>query len=278
VRLAMNLLATSEAVATAARARAEKGLIAPVDGDIAEAAWVRLRQARLAASRQVFATSATLRMLVGADPEVGPIIVEGELVPLAAVESTARGLLGSVASRNPEVRAMDAERRSFELRSDALRRSRVPNPSLSAFVQNDGFNERVFGVGVSLPIPVGGLVGRTNVGEIAEAEARSRRAAAERDWATRQVRGEAVVAFNAYATRRAEVDAFAPEELTRAEQTLRALAQEIEAGRLAVRDAVVAQQTLIELLQANVAARRALCLASVDLARAVGLPLDGRDL
>jgi cobalt-zinc-cadmium efflux system outer membrane protein len=47
---------------------------------------------------------------------------------------------------------------------------------------------------------------------------------------------------------------------------------------LAVRDAVLAQQTLIELLQANVAAKRALCIASVELARAVGLRLDGRDL
>ena len=54
-----------------------------------------------------------------------------------------------------------------------------------------------------------------------------------------------------------------------------ALAQEIEAGRLTVRDAVVAQQALIELLSASVAARRALCIASVDLAKALGVSLEG---
>jgi len=38
---------------------------------------------------------------------------------------------------------------------------------------------------------------------------------------------------------------------------------------------VLAQQALIELLQAHLAAKRALCIASVELARAVGLALDG---
>jgi outer membrane protein TolC len=42
-----------------------------------------------------------------------------------------------------------------------------------------------------------------------------------------------------------------------------------------VRDALVAQQALVELLQADVAARRAWCLASVDLARAAGVTLEG---
>jgi cobalt-zinc-cadmium efflux system outer membrane protein len=56
------------------------------------------------------------------------------------------------------------------------------------------------------------------------------------------------------------------------------MAQEIAAGRMAVRDAVVTQQTMIELLQANVTAKRALCIASVNLARTVGLPLDRGDL
>jgi cobalt-zinc-cadmium efflux system outer membrane protein len=166
----------------------------------------------------------------------------------------------------------------MELRADTLRRSRIPNPTVSAFIQNDGFNERVLGVGVALPIPLPGMVGRTYVGEIAEAEAHGRRAGAERDWAARQVNLEADVALNAYETRRAEVDAFTSEKTARAEETLRALGQEIEAGRLAVRDAIFAQQTLIELLLANVAAKRALCIASVHLARAVGIALDGRNL
>jgi cobalt-zinc-cadmium efflux system outer membrane protein len=273
-RLAAGLAATSQAVSVAARARAERGLIAPVDSDVAEATWLRLLQAKLASDRRVFAARASLTTLLGANPVSATVTVEGDLVPLSGVETAARTMLASAAGRNPEVQALDAERRSMALRADAFRRSRIPNPALSAFVQNDGFNERVFGLGLALPIPVPGL-GRTFNGEIVEAEALGRRAAVQRDLVAREVQREAAVAFQAYESRKAEVAILAPEKIARAEQSLRALAQEIEAGRLAVRDAVVAQQALIELLSASVAARRALCVASVDLAKALGVSLEG---
>jgi cobalt-zinc-cadmium efflux system outer membrane protein len=53
------------------------------------------------------------------------------------------------------------------------------------------------------------------------------------------------------------------------------MAAEVEAGRLAVRDAVVAQQQLMDVLRARVEARRALSVASVELALAAGVPLEG---
>ena len=71
------------------------------------------------------------------------------------------------------------------------------------------------------------------------------------------------------------MQAFTAERTERASTSLRSLGEEVESGRLGVRDAVVAQHALIELLQADVAARRAWCLASVELARAAGVPLEG---
>jgi cobalt-zinc-cadmium efflux system outer membrane protein len=273
-RLAAGLAATSQAVAIAARARAEKGLIAPVDSDVADATWLRWSQAKLAADRRAFAARASLATLLGTNPALATVVVEGELVPLSGVETAARMMVTSAPGRNPEVQALDAERRSMELRADAFRRSRIPNPALSVFVQNDGFNERVLGLGLALPIPVPGL-GRTFNGEIVESEALGRRAAVQRELVAREVQREAAVALQAYETRKAEIAILPPEKIARAEQSLRAFAQEIEAGRLTVRDAVVAQQALIELLSAGVAARRALCIASVDLAKALGVSLEG---
>lgn len=273
-RLAASLVATSQAVSTAAHARAERGLIAPIDADLAEVTWLRLSQAKLASDRRAFAARASLQTLLGGDPALATLAVDGELVPLSGVEAVVRAMLASAPGRSPEVQALDAERRSMELRADTFRRSRVPNLAISAFLQNDGFNERVFGLGLSLPIPLPGL-GRTFNGEIVEAEALGRRAAAQRDQVAREVQRQAAVALEVYETRGDEVAALTPEKIARAEQSLRALAQEIEAGRLAVRDAVVAQQTLIDLLLSAVAARRALCVASVDLARVLGIPFEG---
>jgi cobalt-zinc-cadmium efflux system outer membrane protein len=174
----------------------------------------------------------------------------------------------------PETQALDAERRAMQLRASAFRRSRVPNPTLSVFAQNDGFNERVLGLGVSLPIPIPGNVGRTYDGEVAEAEALAQRATAEREQVRREMRAKLAIAASAFESRRLEVAAFSAELRANAETSLNALGQEVATGRLSVRDAVIAQQALIDLLQNYVAARRAWCLASVELARAAGTPLE----
>jgi outer membrane protein, heavy metal efflux system len=113
-------------------------------------------------------------MLVGIDPAIG-VAAAGTLDPLTDVESTGRAVLNNTATDRLDVRALDDERRSLSARADALRRARLPNPSLVAFAQNDGFNERVFGGGISIPLPLPAPVGRVFTGEIAEAEAAAAR-------------------------------------------------------------------------------------------------------
>lgn len=63
--------------------------------------------------------------------------------------------------------------------------------------------------------------------------------------------------------------------LARAERSLEDMATEIEQQRLAARDALVAQQALLDYLRSHVAARHAVCRASVELLRASGLPVRG---
>jgi len=56
---------------------------------------------------------------------------------------------------------------------------------------------------------------------------------------------------------------------------LQALSTQLSAGRLTVREALVTQQSLVEMLQSELAMREAACLASVRAARASGLSLEG---
>lgn len=272
--LASRLLMATKAVSTVARAKAQQGLIAAVDADVAEAATVRVVQKKLSADRDAAAAEVTLATLLGFDPVASHIAVDGDLAPIAGLDQFALGVTNAPALELPEVQALDAERKAMELRASAFRRRRVPNPTISAFAQNDGFNERVFGLGLSVPIPIPGNVGRTYDGEIAEAEALALRADAEREQARREFRAALAIAAHAFESRRLEVEAFSVELRANAESSLSALGQEVAAGRLAVRDAVIAQQALIDLLQSYVAARRAWCLASVELARAAGMPLE----
>jgi cobalt-zinc-cadmium efflux system outer membrane protein len=269
-RLAERLLSTSERMGVVARARAEKGVGAVLDADLADAATLRLLQIKLAADRSVTTSVAHLRFVLGQSPSVGAE-VEGDLLPLAGIPDARPASL----SERPEVQVADAERNAMLERAEAFRRSRVPNPTVSVIVQNDGYNERVFGLGLSIPIPLPAPVGRTYAGEIAEADALSQRAAIDRTRVERELQLLIADTYATYAAHKKAALAMTPERMRRAEDSLRDLQTEIEAGRLGVRDALVAQQTLIELLQASIAERRSFCLASVDLAHALGLPLDG---
>jgi outer membrane protein, heavy metal efflux system len=270
--LTTRLAAAAQELSNVVSAKADKGLLAPVDADVTDAVVARDLQAQFAAERHEREASSALASLLGADPNSPTARATGALKPLN-VDRLA-SLAFSAPNERPEIVAAEAERQSMQRRAEAYRRSRVPNPTLSVFVEDDGFNERVFGAGLSIPIPLPGNLGRTYLGEIAESEALAGKATSERELVRRGVRLEVASALQAYESRQREVSVLTPAKAQRAGQTLEDLRAQVEAGRLPVRDAIVAQQSLVEFLQGELSARLELCLASVALARAVGFPLE----
>ena len=273
IRLATKLATNAVQIALVARGMADRGLLSPVEADVADATRLGVEQVQLSAERRARRAKLTLATLLGFDPE-RPLTVDGDLAPLRAIEDDARAAMASDGRDRPEVRALDAERRAQEATATAYGRARVPNPTISLFVQNDGFNERVLGAGLSIPIPLPQPLGRFNNGEIAQANALAGRAATEAEHARRQARLDLLSALTEYDMRKRQRDAYTEERTSRAEQGIDAITREIQAGRLPVRDALVSQQALVNLLRSNLEARLALCVASVDVARAAGIALD----
>lgn len=269
-RLAERILSASERMSAATRARADKGVGTTIDADIADAATLRIVRSKLAADRSLAIAKAQVSYLVGRDPTATPPIVEGDLRPLDGIPVVAVGM-----DSRPEVQVAEASRLANLARAEGFRRARVPNPTVSFFAQNDGYNERVLGVGLSLPIPLPSSVGRSYAGEIAEAEALAKNASTLKTQVERGIQLDIATASASYTTHRKAVDAFTEERMQRAENSLRELGQEVEVGRLSMRDAIVSQQGLIELLQAYVAERKALCLASLEMARVLGIAVEG---
>jgi cobalt-zinc-cadmium efflux system outer membrane protein len=271
-QLALRLLEAARRMAEVVRAKAEQGLIASIDADVANAAALRVQQRALEAERAEAVARARLAFSLGIDPERPPEIA-GELLPLEGppgVELAA----AEAARERPEVRAWDAERAALAARAEELRRARIPNPSLSLFARQDGYGERVYGAGLSLPIPLPSPVGQLHAGEIAELEAQGRQAEAEGARARARTGLELARIRASYRAHRAAVAGFDRALLERAERALDDSGREIGAGRLSVREALPAQQALIELLQAHLQELEAWCLASVELARALDLPLE----
>jgi outer membrane protein, heavy metal efflux system len=156
-----------------------------------------------------------------------------------------------------------------------IRRERVPNASFVATVQRDGFGELVAGGGISLGIPLPSPLGRTAKAEIAASVAAGRRARGEREIVRRRLALEATTATAELAASRETLALYEPEITRSALTTLEALAGALAAGQLELRDALLAQQSLLELLAGQLEAEHRVCIAAVALAHANGANLGG---
>jgi outer membrane protein, heavy metal efflux system len=270
-RVLAKLKAAATGVWEAAHAAAERGIAAGIEADVAEAGRIVVERRSAEAERDERAASVALANLVGLPGDETPLVV-GALEPL---RDAAKVRAGSAPADPPEVVALLAEGRASAARASALRRSRVPNPTVSVFVQRDGFDESVVGLGLALPLPLPEPIGRTFSGAVAESEALADRSTWLAQSRRRTARSELGQALIVYAAARQAVQAFSTERLTRAELMSASLAAEVRSGRLPVRDAILFQGPLLELLLSAIDARKQLCLASLELLRAAGLPLDG---
>jgi cobalt-zinc-cadmium efflux system outer membrane protein len=266
LKLTQRLEAASKRVWQAAQAAAERGVAPGVEADLAEAAHVRIVQRRIDAQRDVQTHQSELATLLGLD--AASLRIAGALEPLRIEQPK------TVASSDrPEVAALEAQGAAFSARASALRRSRVPNPTVSVFVQKDGFDEKVLGVGLAFPLPLPEPVGRMHSGEIAENEALARRAALLAAESRRSAKGDLQRALADYAAALEATQAYDQSRLQRSEATLASLAAQVEAGRLSTRDAVILQEPLFDVLLGAIESRRRLCVASADVAQAAGLRL-----
>jgi cobalt-zinc-cadmium efflux system outer membrane protein len=272
--MVQRLSAAAQALVDLTREGEKAGLASGLSADVAATTLVRLRRQQIEADRRLATAHALLAGLIGQDPTRPDVDAAGQLAPLPVPEDTPALVARALAGR-AELDVARAEREVHQRRADLYRRLRAPNPSLVLYAQRDGFNERVLGGGVAIPIVLPGALGRNYRGEIAESTALARQADAELERLRRQIAAEVVAAAETFKARRDEVAAFDPQRILRAESHVVALGEEMAAGRLPIREAVVLQQTFLELLAAHLEARRALSLAAVELARVAGLlPLE----
>lgn len=265
VALAGRLETAATEVAATVRAMAKGGLASELDAEVADAAALRVSHDRLLRTAALATARATLLRLTGAAPAA---TIAGALEPLATTTPPAAQAL-------PEVRALEQQRLAAEQQAAAVSRERVPNPTVSLFAQNDGFQERVLGVGLSLPIPLPHPVGRTKAGALAEARANAERARSGAELGLRTAELERATALAELEAATLARGLYGPERATHAAQRLEQVVAQVRTGRLPVRDALLAQQALVDLLESELDARETLCLASVRAARLDGAALEG---
>lgn len=273
VRVTEQLTALADALRQIATERAKAGIGSDLDASLADAAAVRIEQVQTAAQERRTISIAELTSLLGVANSQG-LRLEGELVPLAAVDTSRDALLDAAFARRTEVSIVMAERQLYASRVDLYRRLRIPNPTVSLFARKDWIGEQAIGIGLGFPIPLPAPLGTTYAGEIAEAVAMTERAGAEADAIRRAIAIEVITALAHVDASRRRVQLYTPERLQKTRHALMTIAEELAAGRLPPREALLSQQGLTDVLLGDVEARRSLCLATVAIATATGFPFE----
>jgi cobalt-zinc-cadmium efflux system outer membrane protein len=263
------IAAASQTLVEFAAAGEKAGLASGLTADLAATATVRIRRQQVEAERRLATARALLASMIGQDPAVPVLAVQQDMTALTVVGELP-ALIDQALQRRAELEVARAEQEAQRRQVELYKRLRAPNPSLVAYAQRDGFNERVLGGGIAIPIPLPGRLGRNYAGEIAESRARVRQADADIERLRREIKAEVVTAYHSLRARQAEVELFDPQRVQRAEAHVGALSEEMATGRLQIREAVIMQQSFLELLAAHLEARRALGLAAVELLRVTG--------
>jgi len=271
--LARELAESGAGLAAAAEGRAREALLSGVDADVVRAESVRLGLMRFEAERRWAVARAAVAILTGAPQDAE---VTGALGAPAGDEARSDAHLESEALRlRGEIAAAEMERQVLDRQMAVLRRQRVPNVTLSAFAERDGYADRVLGIGLSVPLPLPGPLGPSRAGEIEAARGQLDAAAGALEQVRRRVRLEVAQAAAGLRARQGALALFGDPLMTRARKDLAAIREGIAARQLTIREALAAQRSLIELLQAGIEARLAHATAWVELRRVVGAPLLG---
>lgn len=271
VRFATELVQTSQALAAYAEGRAKEAVLAGVEADVARAEATRIGLVAFEAERRLAQARAALAVLI--DVDASRVALPDRLSVPASLELPAGGLEDQALRLRGEVAAAEMERRVLEHRLALVRRERVPNLTLSAFAERGEIDDRILGVGLSVPIPLPAPVGRTRAGEIAETLAQIRAAEASAELVRRRVRVEVARATAALRAREGAAVLFAGDLLKRARADLASVREAISSRQLPLREGLQWQRTFIELLQADIEVRLASALAWVDVRRVAGMPL-----
>lgn len=260
-------------LATFARVRVAGELLSEVDGRATESEALQLRALAVGAERDLAVARVAFQHSFGDDAPEGAS-PSAELAALGAPFS-----LGALVERaltvRGEIAAAEQESRMFEARATLFDRLGVPNVTFQLVMQRDGFRENVFGAGMSIPIRLPGNIGPSRKGEAQEARAAQAQSLVTTEGVRRRVRLEVARAHADLVARTATVALYAPAAIEAARRDLEALRDQVVAGRVPVRDALVLQRSFVDLLEKDIEARHALALASVELVRAAALPWPG---
>jgi cobalt-zinc-cadmium efflux system outer membrane protein len=264
-----HLYSLSQNLTQLSKARVREGIAPGMDETLAESEELRMAKIWKNAHRRVEQTRGEVYLLLSL-----PLEDKWNWDPLVSVNAQIPKdkdtLLAFAIENRPEINLTEREIKLALLRYEEVRLQRTPNLSFGAFVQNDGFNERVFGGQVSLPL----TLWRDYEGESLVAKSRGDQAQENKEITSRAVKQEVINAIANYFTFKDELNLYNETIIERSNTDLANLTEALRLGKIKVIDAINNQRVLVQTKLNYIQTKTEFDLAQIELIRALGLPAD----
>ncbi|MBK6605575.1 MAG: TolC family protein [Leptospiraceae bacterium] len=267
-RITQFLYQNSQDMASVVQGRAEKGLAAGIDADIANAEVSKISRLLNSAIRKRDGAKGNLTVMMGVNYDLSLTIIDS-IPDIQLNTKNTQELIATALKQRTEVDAGVLDVRTAQKRIDLLRRESIPNLTVSAYLQRDGFNENVMGARASIPL----RVWRDNSGEIVESEARKEQAMTNLEVNQHTIKFEVIRAVTNFNSLREETKNYPQELMKRVDEDLLSIKKALSTGQMNIRDALVAQNSLVTLKLSYIQSQSDYDLSKIELLRSVGFPL-----
>jgi outer membrane protein, heavy metal efflux system len=255
----------SEDIFRVIKNRAEKGLTSPIEADLAESELLRARRSLQIARRNREKSKIQLAVMMGVSSSQTLDLIDQFGDP-GYKKQTQEDLLDFALRYRPEVESFDQLVNANTKKLELLYKEKVPNPIISAFVQKDGFNETVMGGRVSMPL----RIWRDQSGEIQEGKYRVEQSKSIAEVNRHTISLEVLKAHSEYESLQMELESYSPLLLKKVESNIEYLKKALMQGQVNLKEALILQQSFLNLKVNYLGTRLQYALSGVELLRASG--------
>ncbi len=174
-----------------------------------------------------------------------------------------------------EIAAAEEERKASLLKKRWFQRTRIPRITFSVTAQNDGFNERVLGAGLSIPLPTPNKVAPYASGDIAKENIQTQQWDKDIKDLQKKVQNEVMEAYEAVRIQHSKWVSFNQDHAERMHKNIYTLKEAVQTKHLSLREALTMQHILLDFLISYNDTRTALIASHIHLARVASLPFAG---
>lgn len=251
------------------KARVNEGLSPGIDESLSESEEIRIFKIWNQTHRLSENAKSELEVLLGIPFEMDTTQIHHWILPKDLPKDKA-DLIHMAMQMRPELSLSEKEIELSVLRQNEVRRQKIPNVTLGAFAQNDGFNERVVGGIISFPM----TVWRDYEGETIIASSKIDNSKELKESVSRNIKQEVLFALTNYLTLSEEIKLYDTQTMDRAESDLKNLQEAIRFGKIKIIDAINHQRILLQTKLNYLNTKSEFELSQIELVRVLGLPSD----